>query len=201
MSAVLIAPTTGDAAETAVIRSWKAPVTLAIFTVLLGLLFVWAPREGATTFRLSAPGDAIQLPEIVAPVGPVVWTSFVVLALLSAAAFLLVRGYRKVPLWLLALFIIVAVVAFLTWAAVGAAIPVTGLLAGTLTLAVPLIYGALGGVIGERAGIVNIAIEGQLLAGAFTAAVVASITRQPILGLFAAMIAGALVAAVLAAFA
>jgi simple sugar transport system permease protein len=66
---------------------------------------------------------------------------------------------------------------------------------------VPLIYGALGGVIGERAGVVNIAIEGQLLAGAFTAAVISSITKQPFLGLLAAMVAGVLVAAVLAAFA
>ncbi len=56
-------------------------------------------------------------------------------------------------------------------------------------------------MIGERAGVVNIAIEGQLLAGAFTAAVVASATRQPLLGLLAAMVAGMLVAFILAAFA
>ena len=97
--------------------------------------------------------------------------------------------------------ILAIVVGFLTWAAAGAAIPVTGLLMGSLGLAVPLIFGALGGVIGERAGVVNIAIEGQLLAGAFTAAVVASATRQPILGLLAAMVAGVLVAFILAAFA
>jgi len=83
----------------------------------------------------------------------------------------------------------------------GASLPVPGLLSGALTLAVPLIYGALAGVIGERAGVVNIAIEGQLLAGAFTAAVIGSVTGQPFLGMAGAMIAGALVAFVLAAFA
>jgi simple sugar transport system permease protein len=120
---------------------------------------------------------------------------------ITVIAALLTRSYRTVPLWLLTIFIVIYVVAFLTWAAAGEAIPVTGLLAGSITVAIPLIYGALGGVIGERAGIVNIAIEGQLLAGAFSAALVASITGQPILGLFAAIAAGVLVAAVLAVFA
>ena len=91
----------------------------------------------------------------------------------------------------------VVVFGFLTWAAEGGAVPVVGLLAGSLGLAVPLIFGALGGVIGERAGVVNIAIEGQLLAGAFTAAVVSTVTGQPLLGLVGAMVAGALVAFVL----
>ena len=89
---------------------------------------------------------------------------------------------------------------FLTWAASGAAIPVIGLLFGSLSLAVPLIYGSLAGVLGERVGVINIAIEGQLLAGAFTAAVVATITGQPSFGLIAAMVAGMLVGMVLGAF-
>src|SRR6185369_14871848 len=98
-------------------------------------------------------------------------------------------------------YLLAIVIGFLTWAAAGATIPVASLLAGSLALAVPLIYGALCGVIGERAGVVNIAIEGQLLAGAFTAAVVATFTGSPLLGLVAAMVAGMLVAAVLASFA
>jgi len=77
---------------------------------------------------------------------------------------------------------------------------VPGLLFGSLSLAVPLIFGALGGVISERVGVVNVAIEGQLLAGAFTSAIVASVTQQPLLGLLAAMVAGVLVSFVLAAF-
>jgi simple sugar transport system permease protein len=65
----------------------------------------------------------------------------------------------------------------------------------------PLIFGSLGGVISERVGVVNIAIEGQLLAGAFTAALVATATGSAWAGLRAARIAGAAVSAVLAAFA
>ncbi len=76
-----------------------------------------------------------------------------------------------------------------------------GLLGGSLALAVPLVFGALGGVLGERAGVVNIAIDGQLLAGAFAAAIVGSITGSTWAGLLGAMAAGALVALVLGIFA
>src|SRR5580765_3793019 len=91
--------------------------------------------------------------------------------------------------------------AFLTWAAAGGTVPVVGLLAGSLALAVPLVFGAMGGVLGERSGVVNIAIDGQLLFGAFGAAMVGSLTGSPWAGLVAAMVAGLLVALVLGLFA
>jgi len=105
-----------------------------------------------------------------------------------------------VSIWLISGFAFLALLGFLAWASAGATIPIPGLLFGSISLAVPLIFGALGGVISERVGVVNIAIEGQLLAGAFTSALVASITNQPLLGLLAAMVAGMLVSFVLAAF-
>ena len=74
-------------------------------------------------------------------------------------------------------------------------------LAGALTVSTPLIFGALGGVISERVGVVNIAIEAQLLAGAFVAAMIGTLTGQPLLGLVGAMVAGALVSTILASFA
>ncbi|WP_243077073.1 ABC transporter permease [Microbacterium sp. SS28] len=189
------------ATERTVIRSWKTPIALLVFTALYGLLLVLAPREGVTTFRLSTDADAIQLPDVAVPVMTTAWICFVVLVLLTLAAAYFVRAGGRTPLWVTIVYVLVGVFGFLTWAAAEATIPVTALLAGSLGLAIPLIYGALGGVIGERAGIVNIAIEGQLLAGAFTASIVATITGQPILGLLAAAFAGVLVASVLAAFA
>ena len=194
-------PETPVTVEKTVVRSWKTPIALGIFTVLYALLMLLAPRGGTTTFRLSTQADLIQLPDLEVPVGPTVWVCFALLVLLALASAYFVRAGGRSPLWVAIVYIVIFVVGFLTWAASGATIPVPGLLAGSLALAVPLIYGALGGVIGERAGVVNIAIEGQLLAGAFTAAVISSITKQPFLGLLAAMVAGVLVAAVLAAFA
>ena len=58
----------------------------------------------------------------------------------------------------------------------------TGVLQSTVQRAVPIVFGALSGVLCERAGVVNIAIEGMLLSGAFISAVVASVTDNPWLG-------------------
>ena len=187
--------------ETTVVTSWKAPVVFGIFTLVALALAVFAPRPGETTYRLSLPGDVIQLPELTVPAMPALWTVVVLLAAATAYSAWLVSSKRRVPLWLVVVFAILFMFGFLTWAGSGASLPMIGLLFGSLSLAVPLIFGSLAGVIGERAGVVNIAIEGQLLAGAFTAAVVASVTRQPFLGLVAAMVAGMLVGMVLAAFA
>jgi ABC-type uncharacterized transport system permease subunit len=194
-------PETPVTVEKAVLRSWKPPIALGIFALLFGILVFFAPRSGDTNFRLSTQADDIQLGDVAVPVFLTTLICFLLLALLAAGSAYFVQRFARTPLWIIIVFVIVAVIGFLTWAAAGATIPVAGLLAGSLGLAVPLIYGALCGVIGERAGVVNIAIEGQLLAGAFTAAVVSSITKQPFLGLLAAMVAGMLVAAVLAAFA
>lgn len=90
---------------------------------------------------------------------------------------------------------------FLSWASAGDYVPFTGLLQGGLILSVPLIFGALAGVVCERSGVINIAIEGQLLAGAFGAGVAASLTQNKWVGLFVAPIAGVLISLILAIFA
>lgn len=72
------------------------------------------------------------------------------------------------------------------------------LLFSTIRLATPLVLAALGGLYSERSGVINIALEGLLLAGAFTAASVTHYAHSPWVGLGAAIVAGALVAAVLA---
>ena len=90
---------------------------------------------------------------------------------------------------------------FLSWVVAGKTIQMTGLLQGSVLLSVPLIFGALSGVLCERAGVVNIAIEGQLLAGAFLSALVGSLTDSLLAGLIAAIVAGLLVSTILAVFA
>lgn len=62
----------------------------------------------------------------------------------------------------------------------------------TLIKATPIIYAALGGVISERSGIVNIGLEGMMAAGAFTAVVISGASGSPVLGLIAGIAAGAL---------
>lgn len=72
------------------------------------------------------------------------------------------------------------------------------LIASTIRLAVPLILAAMGGLYSERSGVINIALEGLMLAGAFTAATVTYFTHSPWIGLLGAILAGVITAAVLA---
>ena len=64
--------------------------------------------------------------------------------------------------------------------------------AATLRYATPLIFGALGGLFSERSGVINIALEGMMLMGAFFGAFGADKTGSWVLGLLIAMAAGAL---------
>ncbi len=67
-----------------------------------------------------------------------------------------------------------------------------------IRLATPLIFAALGGLFSERSGIINIALEGLMLAGAFTAAVVTYELNNPYIGLLSGMVAGGILALVYA---
>jgi simple sugar transport system permease protein len=188
--------------EKAVVRNWKPPIGLGVFVVIGLLLFVVFARPGTTSFRFSTDIDAIQIPILVVDAPLVYGIVTAILVLITAASAYLAWRARRTPVWLIAVFAVAFMFGFLTWAAAGASLPVqiASLLVGAVGLSVPLIFGALGGVISERVGVVNVAIEGQLLAGAFVSALVASATGQPLLGLVAATIAGVLVAFVLAAF-
>ncbi len=61
----------------------------------------------------------------------------------------------------------------------------------TLMYSTPLIFTALGGVITERSGVVNIGLEGMMYFGAFVGAAVAYFTNDPWLGLLCAALGGA----------
>jgi len=108
---------------------------------------------------------------------------------------------RKTSRFATGLFGATFLMSFLCWAAAGKFIPFTGLLQGALLLSVPLIFGAMSGVLSERSGVINIAIEGQLLAGAFMSGVIASLTQNTWAGLLIAPFAGMAIAWLLAVFA
>ena len=178
------------------IRTGVLMLVLATIGVVLAALT--APET--VTFTLSSQFATERLPDIALPALPVALTLAAYTVVVAVAH--LVRGLRgrwAAILW--AGFGVAFVVTFLCWAAAGKTFPLTNQLQGTLNLATPLILGALAGVLCERAGVINVAIEGQFLAGAFAAAVLATVTGSLLAGVAAAVVAGVLIAAMLALFA
>lgn len=190
-----------ESLEKAPVRSWKTPVAFAIFTLVSFVLFVLFAREARTVFQLSPENAAIKIPLISISPTTIGIAVCLVLAAATAYAAVLTTQARKTPLWVTTLFAFLFTLAFLAWAGAGNTLNITQLLVSSVALSTPLIFGSLGGILSERAGVVNVAIEGQLLAGAFLAAVVSSVTGSPWAGLFAAGVGGMLVSFVLATFA
>lgn len=165
---------------------------------LLIALIIWAffsrsvSGDVFTTFGMNASGMAGQLDPLRMPTQPVLNVIAIVCAV--AAGYQLARGFRGVTNWVLALVVLLGVFAFLVWAAAGKSLNFAELLATTLVKSVPITLGALSGILAERAGIVNIAIEGMMLSGAFTSTLVASVTDSLWLGVIAALLMGGLMA-------
>lgn len=199
-------PTTDDEATTAGPRvqakiAWRGPV-LYVLVGLISLVFFALLTPGADVTKFALTGTRTPFEFDVPSRTTALVLSVAALALAGWATWLTSRRV-KVPAWMPITFGGVVLLAFLVWVMAGNtnALPVTVLLTGALALSVPLIFGSLAGLLCERSGIINIAIEGQLLGGAFLAVVVASLTDNPYAGLVAAPIAGALVGLILVTFA
>ena len=177
---------------------------IAIITVLSSLSFLYfgilKPGQEATTFGFVLNDEWVIIKDwvISSQTGARIFSIISLLA--SAIAVVALKKGRSisVPVAVASFGILMS---FLTWIASGKFIPLTGLLQGGLLLSIPLIFGAMSGLVCERSGVINIAIEGQLLASAFVSAVVASLTDLAWWGLLAAPFAGAAISYLLATFA
>jgi simple sugar transport system permease protein len=85
--------------------------------------------------------------------------------------------------------------AFLVWITSGTSMNLPGMVQATLTAATPLTLGAMSGIFCERSGIINIAIEGMMLSGAFAAVAFAALFNSLWMGILAACVIGGIMAA------
>ena len=208
MSAAVEAPGTpgtpsSPTAERHVTRvSWKSAGGLLVIGALYALLLIAVPRDGVTRFALSRGEDAVQIPLLEIPAMPLAWTCLAVASLAAAYSVVRTLAGRRTPLGVIVVFATAFLLGFLAWAGAGSSgtLSIVALLSGALLWSVPLVYGSLSGVIGERSAVINIAIEGQMLAAAFTAAVAGSVTGQWAVGVVAGALSGTLVGLVLALF-
>ena len=196
---------------TALAATVRAPLSMSRRLVTAGafaafglidiLLFGLFAHKGDAVFALSLPSASFQVPSIHVPAAPA--------AYLLGAASIVIGGWRasadpgrQARRLSIAAVLLFFVVSLLCWADAGNIIPLNlvDLLQNTLLGSIPIVLGALAGCMCERSGVINIAIEGQLLVGAFAAAVVASASGV-VLGLITGTLAGGLVGLVLAVFA
>lgn len=172
--------------------AWSAALGLAIL-----LLFLPGTPSGVDAVFGLNPGGftrTVELPDLVVPARPGLWA---MAALAGAAA----GAYLALGRWVsggLAVGVSVAALAFafLIWATQGQSLNLLGMLKSSLLRAVPIALGGLSGVLCERSGVINIAIEGMMLTSALSAVVAASVTGSLYVGLLAALVTGALLALV-----
>ena len=182
--------------------SWKAPVVMTALALLVTILFGFLGKHADVVFQLSEKGEALQLQPLRFPsVAMNIIIGFAMLAM-AAVSVLFTLKNKRTPVWLILVYGFLGFVSLLGSLSAGEKdIPVSFILGRAVILAVPIILGAMGGVMSERVGVVNIGIEGQLLTGAFMASVVGTITHNLWIGLASAVFASALLSMALASLA
>ncbi len=144
---------------------------------------------GDASLRLTEAGERFHgsIPDLVFDPSSAAYLVAVLLAVIGGVQ--LTRGFDRWQTLVLTVGGILFVGSFLGWAASGSSFSLVGMLQASMVRATPIALGALAGVMCERAAVVNIAIEGMLLSGAFAAAVVGSTVNAPA-GVAAAMLTG-----------
>jgi simple sugar transport system permease protein len=184
-------------------RRWLGPAVFVVFGLVDALVLGLYAHRGDAVFAFSQAFAKVSVPNLSLPAAT---TCYVCGGITLALAVVRAVPPARAVVWrrvCIAAVVFLFVVSLLCWADAGLATTfnVVNLLQGTLNQSIPIMLGALTGVICSSSGVVNIGIEGQLLLGAFTAAMVTSASGSLWLGLISGAVAGCLVGALLAAFA
>lgn len=187
---------TKSAAGAKIARSRREIILGALYLTIAALVLIVLPvgAEGLkSTFALASQrgGVDIPAPDLVLDTRAALYVLGALSALLGG--WQLFRGFRRANL-VLVIVVAIAITAFLVWASKGKSLNLTGMLVSSLVRATPIALAALSGIYSERSGVVNIGIEGMMLAGAFLAVVSASVTGSLFLGVLAGLLGGAILA-------
>lgn len=180
---------------------WKTAIVVGFFSLIVLVVFGFLGKSVEVDFNLSNKGDIFAVPDFKINSATLNIGLGIVMLLIAGYSAFLTRSEKKTPIWLPLLAGLIGAFGLLGWLAAGKQVPLSFILGSAVVLAVPIILGGLGGLMSERVGVVNIAIEGQLLTGAFVAAVVGTLTHNLYFGAIAAMIASAILSMALASLA
>ena len=162
-------------------------------------LFIWfvlsatTPPEAQTLFVMTPGGSSVISPDL--KFNSLIVLNFMAGLCVALGIFQIIKGFGKYTNIVLVLVGLMLTVSFLAWAASGTSINVGGMLRIMLMRSIPIVLGALSGILCERAGVVNIAIEGMMITGALVGAMIGSLFGLWA-GVIGAIIAGGLIAVV-----
>ncbi|HLH47559.1 MAG TPA: ABC transporter permease [Acidimicrobiales bacterium] len=194
LAAPLAGVAEGRIVSTARLRGLGTFLLLLAVVLILGFGLSVKGSLRATFTMTDAP--AVHVPPVAMPVQAICVALGVLCAVLGLV--LLSGRLRRGTYVLFGLGILAFLWAFLTWAARGNTLDFPYVLSEAIIYATPLVYGSLSGIMCERSGVVNIAIEGQFLGGAFLGELVGSAAHNLWLGVLAGAFCGALFGALLA---
>jgi simple sugar transport system permease protein len=169
---------------------------VGIVGVLVAALLFWLVSRAVefakvSTLRITWPGARPTDPPLLDIPLPTVLTVGVICGLLIAAAlYLLFRPSQGLTTPYIAVLIFSVIVIILLWAIAGSRTDIVDLLSRTVRLATPIALGAIAGILCERSGVINIAIEGLMLMGACIGFIAALLFGSTWVGLLAAILAG-----------
>jgi simple sugar transport system permease protein len=167
-------------------------ILFILFGVAIWFLFIRNVEAGVVTkFGMTPGGMGTTIPVMSLPTLGTLYFLAAMCVVLGAAQLIRRGGFKKSTNLILGLVAGMFIFGFLTYGAAGKSLSLAGLLNVSLSKAVPLTLGALSGILSERAGVVNIAIEGMMLSSAMTSCMVASITDSLWLGVLMGVTTGA----------
>ncbi|MFZ3150450.1 MAG: ABC transporter permease [Anaerolineaceae bacterium] len=168
-------------------------IEVLIAILIFGIFALRLPDDAITTFVMTPGGiDVGVMGDWVLPSR----LTLIIMAVISVGVgiYQLIKGFGKATNGMMGLCALLLIFGFLIWQASGKSLNLAGMLSSSVLLAVPITLAAFSGILSERSGTVNIAIEGMMLMSCMVAALVGSITDSALLGLLGGVLSSVLLA-------
>jgi general nucleoside transport system permease protein len=180
--------------EVSINRKITTGVIELLVAVLIYFAFITSTAASAMTKFAMTPGGITvgTMADWIIPSRLTLWITLILCILIGT--FQLIKGFGKATNGMIGLVFLILIFSFLTWQAADKSLNLGGMLSSAVAMAVPITLGAFSGILCERAGVVNIAIEGMMLMGAMVGSLMASVTHSIWLGLLFGILAASLLA-------
>jgi general nucleoside transport system permease protein len=169
---------------------------IGILGIVVSALLFWLVTTAVTldkvsTLRITYPGARpVDPPLLDIPLPTVITTAIITVLLIIGAIYLIVRQPEQFVSVYMGLLIFATIFIILIWAINGSRTDLVDMLARMVRLATPIVLGALAGILCERSGVINIAVEGLMLTAACFGFIIALTVGNTWLGLLVAIFSG-----------